>query len=255
MGAAVVSVHAELGPLERQLGVLELGDVDFDDAAPTVGQQLEVIDEGGVAHRAVVEDITPGRYGRHFRLRFTDPPPVLADARSTHGQPVSGPTVRCPGTPASSDGTEYATVVDGGDTVGSAHRWPVVVDLPLDVQSMDETGQPWNFLDEARDPSLIVPGAVIVAGDEDEPVLGRVIDVVGDDQVVHVEVLGRLFAADLNFVDDADLVLAQAPLEGVPQPGAVILVGTRIAWSWATVASLDGGWMHLALTGSRRAPS
>lgn len=55
------------------------------------------------------------------------------------------------------------------------HR--VQVDIPCDVQQIDESGYPWAFLDEARDPSLIVEGAIVVSGDPDDPVVARVVDV------------------------------------------------------------------------------
>jgi hypothetical protein len=51
----------------------------------------------------------------------------------------------------------------------------VAVDIPCDVQQEDETGYVWAFLDEARDPSRIVPEAIVVSGDEVDPVLARVV--------------------------------------------------------------------------------
>lgn len=41
----------------------------------------------------------------------------------------------------------------------------VTVDIAADLNDEDETGSVWTFLDEARDPSVVVPGAIIVAGD------------------------------------------------------------------------------------------
>ena len=38
------------------------------------------------------------------------------------------------------------------------------IELPIDFNTMDDTGLPWTFLDEAVDPSRIVPGAHVVAG-------------------------------------------------------------------------------------------
>jgi hypothetical protein len=38
----------------------------------------------------------------------------------------------------------------------------VTVDLPLDLNTQDETGLPWTFLDEVPDPSRIIQGAWIV---------------------------------------------------------------------------------------------
>ena len=51
----------------------------------------------------------------------------------------------------------------------------VVVDIPCDVQQVDGTGFVCTFLDEARDPSPIAVGAIVVTGDEVEPVLARVV--------------------------------------------------------------------------------
>jgi hypothetical protein len=51
----------------------------------------------------------------------------------------------------------------------------VEVDIPCDVQQVDGTGLVWTFLDEARDPSRITQGAIVVTGDEVDPVLARVV--------------------------------------------------------------------------------
>jgi hypothetical protein len=51
----------------------------------------------------------------------------------------------------------------------------IEVDIPCDVQQIDETGYVWAFLDEARDPSRIVEGAIVVSGDEVDPVFARVV--------------------------------------------------------------------------------
>jgi hypothetical protein len=66
-----------------------------------------------------------------------------------------------------------------------------MVDIACDVQQVDETGYVWTFLDEARDPSVITTGAIVVAGDDDEPVFARVVDIVGSgtDAKVHLDVL------------------------------------------------------------------
>ena len=49
------------------------------------------------------------------------------------------------------------------------------IDIPCDVQRIDETGHVWTFLHEARDPSRIVCDAIVVAGDEEDPVLARIV--------------------------------------------------------------------------------
>lgn len=82
----VVTVHLTVGPLERQLGIAELGDVDFDPGvAPQVGGHLQVVDEGGHVHRAIVDSIEPGRYGRRYRIRFVDPAALVAATRRADG--------------------------------------------------------------------------------------------------------------------------------------------------------------------------
>jgi hypothetical protein len=55
----------------------------------------------------------------------------------------------------------------------------------------DESGHVWAFLREARDPSLIEPGAIVVAGDEDAPALAEVVEVVEKPagSVVHLRLL------------------------------------------------------------------
>ena len=67
----------------------------------------------------------------------------------------------------------------------------IVIDIPCDVQSMDETGLPWALLREARDPSRIVPGAIVITADEEDPVFARVhsLTVEGDETIVHLEIL------------------------------------------------------------------
>ncbi|MBV9660344.1 MAG: hypothetical protein JO337_04225 [Acidimicrobiales bacterium] len=67
----------------------------------------------------------------------------------------------------------------------------VEVDLPADVQQYDETGYIWTLREEARDPALVVDGAILVAGDSDDPFLARVVNVGPAGKVikVHLEVL------------------------------------------------------------------
>lgn len=50
----------------------------------------------------------------------------------------------------------------------------IELDIPCDVHQVDGTGYVWTFLGEARDPSLIVEGAIVISGDEIDPVLARV---------------------------------------------------------------------------------
>ena len=61
------------------------------------------------------------------------------------------------------------------------------IDLVIDLNSMDESGLPWAFIDNATDRTLLVPGRHIVAG------LGAItaVVVVNDvtDDIVHVRPL------------------------------------------------------------------
>jgi hypothetical protein len=68
------------------------------------------------------------------------------------------------------------------------------VDITADLNDEDETGYVWAFLDEARDPERIKPGALIVAGDEDIAAVCEVIDVApaGDGTMVHLRLLPGL---------------------------------------------------------------
>jgi hypothetical protein len=67
----------------------------------------------------------------------------------------------------------------------------VEVDIPCDVQDEDDLGMPYALLSEARDPSRIVPGAIVVTADAEDPVLARVRSLTrqGEHTVVHLELL------------------------------------------------------------------
>jgi hypothetical protein len=43
----------------------------------------------------------------------------------------------------------------------------ITVDIAADLNDEDETGFVWTYLDDARDPALIRPGSVVIAGDAD----------------------------------------------------------------------------------------
>jgi hypothetical protein len=68
------------------------------------------------------------------------------------------------------------------------------VDITADLNSEDDTGYVWTFLDEAREPSQIKPGALVVAGDKDAAAVCQVIDLVpvGDGTIVHLRLLPGL---------------------------------------------------------------
>ena len=65
------------------------------------------------------------------------------------------------------------------------------IDIAADLNSEDETGLVWTFLDEAPDMSIIRPGEVVVAGSELTPAVCEVVDLVEKPvgTVVHLRVL------------------------------------------------------------------
>jgi hypothetical protein len=65
------------------------------------------------------------------------------------------------------------------------------VDITADLNDEDETGFVWTFLDEARDPAVIAPGAIVVAGTPDAPAVAEVVDLVTKPAgtVVHLRIL------------------------------------------------------------------
>lgn len=67
----------------------------------------------------------------------------------------------------------------------------VMVDITCDLMDVDETGLIWTFLHDARDPSLIKPGAIVVAGDEDAPALVEVVELLdrGAGRIVRLRLL------------------------------------------------------------------
>jgi hypothetical protein len=79
------------------------------------------------------------------------------------------------------------------------------VDIVADLNDEDQTGYVWTFLDEARDPQRITPGALVVAGDEDAAAVCQVVDLVpvGDGTVVHLRLLPGLVDDYRDLVDRA----------------------------------------------------
>ena len=68
----------------------------------------------------------------------------------------------------------------------------VELDIPCDVQGRDHEGHLWAFLDETNHRESITKGNLVVTGDDDDPVVARVLDVVdrpGGDKVI-MELVG-----------------------------------------------------------------
>lgn len=68
------------------------------------------------------------------------------------------------------------------------------VDITADLNDEDNTGYVWTFLDEAREPGKITPGALVVAGDQDAAAICQVVDLTpaGDGTIVHLRILPGL---------------------------------------------------------------
>lgn len=65
------------------------------------------------------------------------------------------------------------------------------IDIAADLNTEDETGLVWTFLDEATDPSVIRPGQVVVAGSELTPAICEVVDLIEKPvgTIVHLRIL------------------------------------------------------------------
>ena len=77
------------------------------------------------------------------------------------------------------------------------------IELVVDLNTMDETGLPWAFLDTAAHPERIVPGASVVAGSGVARSVARDIDVV--DGIVHVQPLRGSVASNAKFLTGRQL--------------------------------------------------
>jgi hypothetical protein len=54
------------------------------------------------------------------------------------------------------------------------------IDLPVDLNSEDESGLPWTFIDEATDRALVVEGAWLVVGEGSTKAVAEVVEIEGD---------------------------------------------------------------------------
>ena len=62
------------------------------------------------------------------------------------------------------------------------------IDLFVDLNTEDETGFPWTYLDQAADPTVVVPGQLIIVGAGSAIAIAEVIDIAADG-LVHVRPL------------------------------------------------------------------
>jgi hypothetical protein len=85
--------------------------------------------------------------------------------------------------------------MDTNGAGGERRNTMVTVDIPADLHDEDETGYVWTFLDEARQPSLIRPGSIVLAGDDDAPAVAEVVDLIPKETgtIVYLRILPGLF--------------------------------------------------------------
>ncbi len=56
----------------------------------------------------------------------------------------------------------------------------IVVDLRVDLNNEDDTGLPWAFVRDARDPALVKDGAWLVVGSGRARAVAQVVQIDGD---------------------------------------------------------------------------
>lgn len=79
-------------------------------------------------------------------------------------------------------------------------RQPIELDLIVDLNTMDDTGLPWAFLDDAAQPGRIRPGAYAVVGSGEVRAVAQVVDVA--DGIVHVRPLRGSVASNAHLLPD-----------------------------------------------------
>jgi hypothetical protein len=68
----------------------------------------------------------------------------------------------------------------------------VEIDIPCDPQQLGEHAMPFALMTEARDPSRITVGAIVITADEQDPVFAKVFAITQHGSgpvVVHLELL------------------------------------------------------------------
>jgi hypothetical protein len=74
------------------------------------------------------------------------------------------------------------------------------IDLVVDLNTMDETGLPWAFLDQAPHPERVLPGRYIIAGSGAARAVALVIDIVDD--IVHVQPMRGSITSNRQLLTD-----------------------------------------------------
>ncbi len=74
------------------------------------------------------------------------------------------------------------------------------IDLDADLNAQDDDGLGWSTLSDARDPSRIVPGAMLLAGNRAAQAVVRVVAVDNDGQV-HFAILPGSVTKNRHLLD------------------------------------------------------
>lgn len=77
----------------------------------------------------------------------------------------------------------------------------IEIDLVVDLNTMDDTGLPWTFLDQAAHPERVVPGSHIVVGAGRVRAVAIVVDI--DGEIVHVSPLRGSVASNAHLLTGA----------------------------------------------------
>jgi hypothetical protein len=76
----------------------------------------------------------------------------------------------------------------------------IELDLIVDLNTMDDTGLPWAFLDDAIHPTRLVPGSYVIVGSGEVRAVAQVIDV--DNDIVHVRPLRGSVASNAHLLSE-----------------------------------------------------
>jgi hypothetical protein len=76
----------------------------------------------------------------------------------------------------------------------------IELDLIVDLNTMDDTGLPWAFLDDAIHPARLVPGAYVIVGSGEVRAVAQVID--ADNDIVHVRPLRGSVASNAHLLSE-----------------------------------------------------
>ena len=77
------------------------------------------------------------------------------------------------------------------------------VDLPVDLNTIDDSGLPWAFVDDAPDAAVVTPGRYLVVGSGAARAVAQVVDV--ENGIVHVRPLRGSVASNSHLLTDQNL--------------------------------------------------